>query len=254
MPIYQWAGITRKGRKLKGEIDAANEKMAMANLKKRNLTVKKLKPKSKDLFANVSFLKPKVTKKDLVIFTRQFSTMIDAGLPAGPGSSDPVRAVGKPHLQRNAERGHQGRGRGIHPGRGAQEAPRGLRQPLREPDRGRRGGRYSGYHSPPPVRVYREGGETQEPDQGGHDLPHRGGGHCHHRDRGHPDLRDPRFPGHVQEFRQGPACTDTIRGDPERFLEGQHPLVHPRASSPSSTWQKNTAIQQGEERRRMPFS
>ncbi|MEW6667233.1 MAG: type II secretion system F family protein [Thermodesulfobacteriota bacterium] len=85
MPIYQWAGITRKGRKLKGEIDAANDKIAMANLKKRNLTIKKLKPKPKDLFADVSFLKPKVTKKDLVIFTRQFSTMIDAGLPLVQG-------------------------------------------------------------------------------------------------------------------------------------------------------------------------
>ena len=67
MPIYQWAGISRKGRKLKGEIDAANEKIAMSNLKKRNLTIKKLKPKPKDVFANVSFLQPKVTKKDLVI-------------------------------------------------------------------------------------------------------------------------------------------------------------------------------------------
>jgi type IV pilus assembly protein PilC len=85
MPIYQWAGISRKGRKLKGEIDAPNEKMATANLRKRNLTIKKLKPKPKDIFENVSFLKPKVTKKDLVIFTRQFSTMIDAGLPLVQG-------------------------------------------------------------------------------------------------------------------------------------------------------------------------
>jgi type IV pilus assembly protein PilC len=85
MPIYQWSGITRKGRTLKGEIDAANEKIAMANLKKRNLTIKKLKPKPKDLFENISFMKPKVTKKDLVIFTRQFSTMIDAGLPLVQG-------------------------------------------------------------------------------------------------------------------------------------------------------------------------
>jgi type IV pilus assembly protein PilC len=85
MPIYQWSGITKKGRKLKGEIDAANDKIAMANLRKRNLTVQKLKPKPKDIFENVSFLKQKVTKKDLVIFTRQFSTMIDAGLPLVQG-------------------------------------------------------------------------------------------------------------------------------------------------------------------------
>lgn len=33
------------------------------------------------MFANVSFLQPKVTGKDVVVFTRQLSTMIDAGLP-----------------------------------------------------------------------------------------------------------------------------------------------------------------------------
>ncbi len=85
MPVYTWVAETRKGRKLKGELEAADERIAMSQLKRRNLTVKKLKPKPKDLFENVSFLQPKVTKKDLVIFTRQFSTMIDAGLPLVQG-------------------------------------------------------------------------------------------------------------------------------------------------------------------------
>ncbi|MFP3927637.1 MAG: type II secretion system F family protein, partial [Desulfobacteraceae bacterium] len=85
MPVYLWVAETRKGRKLKGEIEAADEKIAMSQLRRRNLTVKKLKPKPKDLFENVSFLQPKVTKKDIVVFTRQFSTMIDAGLPIVQG-------------------------------------------------------------------------------------------------------------------------------------------------------------------------
>jgi len=85
MPVFVWVAQTKKGRKLKGEIDAANEAIALSQLKKRNFTVKKLKPKPKDIFQNISFLKPKVTKKDLMIFTRQFSTMIDAGLPLVQG-------------------------------------------------------------------------------------------------------------------------------------------------------------------------
>ena len=85
MPVYTWVAVTRKGRKLKGDIEAADERIAMSQLKRRNLTVKKLKPKPKDLFENVSFLQPKVTNKDIVIFTRQFSTMIDAGLPLVQG-------------------------------------------------------------------------------------------------------------------------------------------------------------------------
>ncbi len=87
MPVYLWVAETRKGRKLKGEIEAADERIAMTQLRRRNLTVKKLKPKPKDLFEDVSFLQPKVTKKDIVIFTRQFSTMIDAGLPLVQGLS-----------------------------------------------------------------------------------------------------------------------------------------------------------------------
>jgi type IV pilus assembly protein PilC len=85
MPVFVWVAQTKKGRKLKGEIDAANEAIALSQLKKRNFTVKKLKAKPKDIFGNISFLKPKVTKKDLMVFTRQFSTMIDAGLPLVQG-------------------------------------------------------------------------------------------------------------------------------------------------------------------------
>jgi len=85
MPVYVWVAETKKGRKLKGEIDAANENIALSQLKKRNFTVKKLKPKPKDLLSGVSFLQPKITNKDVVIFTRQFSTMIDAGLPLVQG-------------------------------------------------------------------------------------------------------------------------------------------------------------------------
>ena len=85
MPVYKWIAETRKGKTIKGEFEAADEKIAEIQLKRRNLTVKKLKIKPKDLFENVSFMQPKVTKKDLVIFTRQFSTMIDAGLPLVQG-------------------------------------------------------------------------------------------------------------------------------------------------------------------------
>jgi len=85
MPFYVWAGKTKKGRSLKGELEAADERIARIQLKKRNIEVTKLKPKPKDLFENISFMQPKVTKKDIVIFTRQFSTMIDAGLPLVQG-------------------------------------------------------------------------------------------------------------------------------------------------------------------------
>ena len=83
--VWQWVAVTKKGRKLKGELEAATEQIAESQLKKRNLTILKLKPKPKDLFAGLAFMQPKVKNKDIVIFTRQFSTMIDAGLPLVQG-------------------------------------------------------------------------------------------------------------------------------------------------------------------------
>jgi type IV pilus assembly protein PilC len=85
MPIYNWVAETKKGKVIKGELEATDEKSAGLQLKRRNLKIRKIKPKPKDIFENVSFMQPKVTKKDIVIFTRQFSTMIDAGLPLVQG-------------------------------------------------------------------------------------------------------------------------------------------------------------------------
>jgi len=85
MPIFTYVGKSKKGRVLKGELEAADERIARVQLKRKNIEVTKLKQKSKDIFGSISFMQPKVTKKDLVIFTRQFSTMIDAGLPLVQG-------------------------------------------------------------------------------------------------------------------------------------------------------------------------
>ena len=85
MPVFTWVAETKKGRKLKGELEAADEKIALSQLRRRNLSVKKIKQKPKDIFENVSWMQPKVRSKDIVIFTRQFSTMIDAGLPLVQG-------------------------------------------------------------------------------------------------------------------------------------------------------------------------
>ena len=81
MPIYLWQGTNRKNEKKKGEIEAASVDAVRANLTRMQIVPTKIKAKPKDLFENVSFLQPKVTVNDIIIFARQFSTMIDAGLP-----------------------------------------------------------------------------------------------------------------------------------------------------------------------------
>jgi type IV pilus assembly protein PilC len=81
MPAYVWKGVNRKGKKKKGEMEAESENMARLMLRRQGIEPSKIKPKPKDLFENVKFLQPKVTEKDIVVMTRQFATMIDAGLP-----------------------------------------------------------------------------------------------------------------------------------------------------------------------------
>lgn len=82
---YIWQGVNTKGVKRKGKMEADNEKQVEAMLKRIRITPTKIKPAPKDLFEGISFLAPKVTADDLMIFTRQFSTMIDAGLPLVSG-------------------------------------------------------------------------------------------------------------------------------------------------------------------------
>jgi type IV pilus assembly protein PilC len=62
-------------------MEAANERAVRSNLMRLKITPSKIKKKSKDLFENVSWLQPIVKQKDIILFARQFSTMIDAGLP-----------------------------------------------------------------------------------------------------------------------------------------------------------------------------
>lgn len=81
MPVYVWKGKNSYGEKRKGDIEAVNEAAALGQLKRLRIENPKIKEKPKDLFGNLAFFQPKVTGKDIVIFTRQMSTMIDAGLP-----------------------------------------------------------------------------------------------------------------------------------------------------------------------------
>ncbi|MCW5213354.1 type II secretion system F family protein [Desulfobulbus sp. TB] len=81
MPVYVWKGKNTLGNNIKGEFEANNEAAVLVQLKRLRIQNPKVKEKPKDMLANVAFLQPKVTGKDVVVFTRQLSTMIDAGLP-----------------------------------------------------------------------------------------------------------------------------------------------------------------------------
>jgi type IV pilus assembly protein PilC len=79
--IFEWKGKNPKGRKVKGEMEAETPEQVRNSLQRRKIAVTKIRKKPKDLFENIKFLQPKVKETDVIIFSRQFSTMIDAGLP-----------------------------------------------------------------------------------------------------------------------------------------------------------------------------
>ena len=81
MPVYVWEGKGKSGQVRKGEMEAANDQEVRNNLSRQGITPDKIKKKPKDIFENVAFLQPRVVTHDVIIFCRQFSTMIDAGLP-----------------------------------------------------------------------------------------------------------------------------------------------------------------------------
>ncbi len=77
--VFIWEGKTRQGAVQKGEIAANSKEDVMALLRKQNIQPISVTAKPKQI--SISFGTPKVTDKDIVIFTRQLATMIDAGLP-----------------------------------------------------------------------------------------------------------------------------------------------------------------------------
>ncbi len=81
MPIYTWNAKNRSGEKKSGELEAATADAVALHLKNIGLVPGKVKEKPKDLGEIIPFLAPRVTINDLVVFTRQFAVMVDAGLP-----------------------------------------------------------------------------------------------------------------------------------------------------------------------------
>jgi len=79
VPIFLWEAKTKQGEVKKGEMEANDAAAVDARLKSLGLTPSKVKRKGL-LDANLS-LPGSVGGRDLLIFTRQFATMIDAGLP-----------------------------------------------------------------------------------------------------------------------------------------------------------------------------
>ena len=85
MPVFLWEGRTVQGKSLKGQMEAVNESAVLVRLRNQRIQPipGRVREKGKGLEKEITIpgFGPKIKPRDVMVFTRQFSTMIDAGLP-----------------------------------------------------------------------------------------------------------------------------------------------------------------------------
>jgi type IV pilus assembly protein PilC len=80
MPVFTFSGKNESGQKISGERTAVNKQALTSQLRRERITPGPIREKGKE-FVMPTFGMNKVKTKDIAIFFRQFSVMIDAGLP-----------------------------------------------------------------------------------------------------------------------------------------------------------------------------
>jgi type IV pilus assembly protein PilC len=84
MAMFRWQGVGPRGESLQGEMEAPTREAVIVRLRSQRIQPMPAKIRERgrglDRNINLSFGSP-VKTRDIVVFTRQFATMIDAGLP-----------------------------------------------------------------------------------------------------------------------------------------------------------------------------
>ncbi|MGE5083022.1 MAG: type II secretion system F family protein [Acidobacteriota bacterium] len=80
MPVFTFSGKDASGQKISGERMAVNKQALAQALRRERITPGAIREKGKE-FSMPTFGSTKIKTKDIAIFFRQFSVMIDAGLP-----------------------------------------------------------------------------------------------------------------------------------------------------------------------------
>ena len=94
--IFLWNGTDKSGRTTKGEIQAASQAMAKAQLRQQGIKPKSVRKKPKPLFGGQG--KP-IKPADIAIFTRQMATMMKAGVPLVQSFEIVAEGLEKPKMR-----------------------------------------------------------------------------------------------------------------------------------------------------------
>ena len=169
MPTFTYTARDAKGELKTATIDAPNRDDVVEQLRRQRMNVVKIEgsAKAKQKSRRLDQM------RDIVIFTRQFSTMINSGLPLvqaldilAQQSENKRCRTSTRQVVFDVESGHTvADALGKH--------PKAFTRPVREHGRGRRGGRYSRHDPDAPRDVHGKERRARPQGEGRHDLPRR---------------------------------------------------------------------------------
>ncbi len=93
--LFNWEGLDKKGKKLQGVTEAISVAYVNAMLRRQGVNPTKVRKQTKSLFQT----KKKITQKDISIFTRQFATMVESGIPIVQGIEIVAKGHENPSMQ-----------------------------------------------------------------------------------------------------------------------------------------------------------
>ncbi len=104
MPIYKYVAIDRKGKQIKGIIDANTPTQARKILKQQNLFLKTLQEdiekRERELFPFLTKFLYRVPRKDVALFSRELGTLLDAGIPLDKSLSNIIEQTENIYLKK----------------------------------------------------------------------------------------------------------------------------------------------------------
>lgn len=95
LSTFNWEGLDKKGKKMQGATEAISVAYVNAMLRRQGINPTKVRKQSKSLLQR----KKKITPKDISVFTRQFATMVESGIPIVQGIEIVAKGHENPSLQ-----------------------------------------------------------------------------------------------------------------------------------------------------------
>jgi type IV pilus assembly protein PilC len=95
LSIFNWEGIDKKGKKVQGQVESISVAYVNAMLRRQGVNPTRVRKQQQSLFKR----KKKITTKDITVFTRQFATMVQSGIPIVQGIDIVAKGHENPSMQ-----------------------------------------------------------------------------------------------------------------------------------------------------------